>query len=253
MKLKRYMATRGDGHRNQLAECLEIGSIAICRETTDNRLHLLYKEDISGLLHEAGYDVQAEEANLPGLGESFNELQHSVYEGLRCEVYLFDGIAVKNSICDGIEFHTKKGLTVSELSELWGELDIDWSEPCRDIHVPQNQMGVLAIQMEQLEYDAWDLLERAPGEEKSAEERIDSIQVFYEEIQQGKFFASILDDMKQSLANESEAIRDELTSVGPEGQAFANEMLDEVSRLIEQAEQIGQEYSTVTQTFFEMR
>lgn len=55
MKLKRYMATRGDGHRNQLAECLEIGSIAICRETTDNRLHLLYKEDISGLLHEAGY------------------------------------------------------------------------------------------------------------------------------------------------------------------------------------------------------
>ena len=103
MKLKHYKASRKSGPHTQIAECLEIGRLTICRETTDKRLHLLYQQDISALLEHGGYETQVEELDIPALDESFSELQCDVYYGPSCEIYLFDGLAVKANL-DGIEY-----------------------------------------------------------------------------------------------------------------------------------------------------
>lgn len=247
MKLKRYEATRQGRQELQTAECLVVGRLAICRETTDYSMHLLFNEDVPALLRNAGYEVQVDELDVPGKGEGFSELQYTKYEKWHGAIYLFEDFAVNVSLDDGIQLLAKEGLTANDLAHTWCEPEIDWNEPDEAVHVPLDQMGKLAIQIEQLQYDVWDLLERAPGEEMMAEERINAIQMLYEGMQQGESCSNIVDELNRLLVEE----REEICADHAEQREYLGKRLDTVNQLVEQTVRVRQECATFEQEALE--
>ena len=242
MKLKHYKASRKSGLHTQIAECLEIGSLTICRETTDKRLHLLYQQDISALLEHGEYETQVEELDIPALDENFSELQCDVYYGPSCEIYLFDGLAVKANL-DGIEYFEQSKLKPEDLERIWGGLSIDWKEPYQRIRVPAGQAGRLAIQIEQLQYEVWDTLYRAPGETTETEERLEGVQMLCDAFRHPKSIHQVLNTLKQTLVDELDELSSDLDTMSPERRNYASGRIDDIRGLLEKVDNACREYS----------
>ena len=241
MNLKYYHANRLSRDGNQIAEVLEIGRIAIGRETTDYRLHLLYGQNITDLLQKGGYEVNVKEIDAHDLNSKFSELSFVKYEGEDCDVYCFEGLAVKADLREGITWHIQESLSAEQLENIWPEAEIDVESPDGEIRIPADSAGQLAVQMEQLWFDSWLMLEAMPGEEMPAEDRLELLQDYYETVSQGDSLCPEIDRIRELLLLERRELRDKLAGKRQEETAGESRLLKQVEELIHQAESLRQE------------
>ena len=242
MEIKLHQATREISGVTQIAECFEIGRLAICRETTDFRIHLLYQKDVTALLRDAGYEIQTKEIHISGWDEDFSELQYALYEGDGCEIYLFRWVAVRVA-AESIQYCAESGLTKEALKRMWDEPAVDWEKPVKQYNVPADQIGNLAVRIEAIAFDSWDLLIRGPGEFEETEERLDQVQQLYNDIKQKGSADSFMDILKEDLSDWMDEYSSDFDSLDPKHQEYVSEMIDDGNRFIAQLENLRCEYT----------
>ena len=146
-------------------------------------------------LKRRGYSVTEEEVDLDVQEASFNELSFTRYEDCYTSVYLFDDLAVKAGCDDGLDYFCKEGVTLDDAVERWGDDLPGEKDDILKLSIPKDAQGALAVKMEQLDYDVWDLLARAPCETLNGE-RIVGVEVFYKRLRSGATSLEALADTR---------------------------------------------------------
>ena len=170
-------------HMQQDICCLRIKKMTICVEQSYShvRTHLLYDCDsYEQELQKMGHQVSIDQFTLPVSEHEFNELALTMHHAGDHAVFLFSALAIKCSLDVSIDYFCKENLSLQEAAAHWGiEVTDSFLEPMVYLHVPNDTYGKYAIALEQLQYQYWDIVERAPGEILCMEERLCGLVDFY--------------------------------------------------------------------------
>lgn len=145
MKTKRIEAVLNSNGIVQEIDCIQLGTLYICSDKTNNMGHLVYgQEDWIDELRHNGFRVDEMEVVLDVRDSTFNELELKHYELDECEIYLFSDLAVK--IGGTLEVFCQKDITINDAIRKWGiqtetgELFSD-----REYTIPKNMNGKQAV------------------------------------------------------------------------------------------------------------
>lgn len=174
--------------------CLRLKSLYVCVEMQQHVPHLLYgfAEEWPAELKRKGYTVTETKVDIPILEEELNELSFTCHANGHIAVYLFGGLAVKADGWEGLDFFCKAEPTIADAKEHWGESIPDETDGEWILSVPNDALGALAVKLEQISYDCWDQVMRAPGEIMTVDARLDNLKNAYEMLGPGPTLLDVL-------------------------------------------------------------
>lgn len=230
------------GHREDKdIECLQLKSLYICVDMTENMPHLVYDATDwqRELKDECKFDVRVSDVILPMEEDDFNELSFSVYEVGSFSLYLFQNLAVMADGWDGIRLLCKEGVSFKDAAEKWAPIYMDESNCTLRIHIPRTAYGALAVKLERLSYDVFYFF-RGPEEYLTMGERLKTI-ADYERRLHETSPKVILADIRTNLEEFSEVCAKDLERADGESKAFHQAMLLVIKSLMDQADALSME------------
>lgn len=199
MKIKHVEAILESKRYHQEVECIQFGNLYVCADKTNRQGHLVY--DHAGWLDELrhnGFTIKESEMTIKVKQSAFNELDLKHFNCMDCEIYLFKDFAVK--IDDTLKVFSKKDITLQDAIQKWKLEDKPENlTPIMKISIPQNAHGSLAIKIEKLQFDFWDIFFRHPGEPTLCEERLLSINIIHKNLLDGCSVSEMLQDTFSDL------------------------------------------------------
>lgn len=215
-------------------ECIQLNTLMVCIDKIKGNAHLVYNESgFADELKRMGYEVIERDVTLATDETSFNELKMVHYELQNCTLYIFNNLAVKADE-SGLETFCKERITVMDVIKRWN-LKREWQEDClmAEYNIPKNEIGRLAVKVEQLQFDGWDMCYRAPGEIVSAEERLENIDLFYSTLSGGGNIGDDIADIKTALYEHCEHYEEYLKAGKEEDKGFYENQIKNAKKLIQ--------------------
>lgn len=231
-------------YEEQKMEFIFLQHLILCFDLTNRVFHIKYRYEnprdyFLKCLSDAGHKIIKEEAihTETDIGE-LNDLHFSLYN-CAFDIVVFNDIAV---------YCGDKGLGIFE----YKNLEPGWFPPSENVkallkdavdkyaiedfvenileHVPSHpalrcrifdkRIAEIALQMEEMNYRIFDELYRCPGESDDDEQRIESIQIYYDQV---KGYLSTIEDMKR-FEEEMQENPDELKDLIPRHRDLADKL-----------------------------
>jgi len=218
MLINKYTSHLAFDDTVQDMEFVGLKHLLLCVDMTKRTFHFLYQHEnpcdefLDSLKHSKHKIVGQKEISISLEESGFNDLCFSLYDTDDGGIAVFDGLAVIGNE-EGIHIVEHPNIISRKVppSELLMQFNIDVldSDSCYlRCDIPIDNLAVLALKMENLDYKIFDDIYRGPGELIDFEERIISVQRYYSGPREYFHLTAALKNAEESLCVDNEAAQD---------------------------------------------